>query len=133
FQKAYAAGEFDAYTIGWIADFPDADNCPPAPRAPSTAADGRVLFHAPPGVVVLGRGGAPAGGPEGGEALFRGAGEPWYAGPSAAEAPLDAARTRRRHRARPLGLLTPVAAHRADGPRPGRDQCVRAYAAGSLL
>ncbi|MCX4691441.1 ABC transporter substrate-binding protein [Streptomyces sp. NBC_01408] len=26
FQKAYAAGEFDAYTIGWIADFPDADN-----------------------------------------------------------------------------------------------------------
>ncbi|MER7463947.1 ABC transporter substrate-binding protein [Streptomyces sp. NPDC097981] len=26
FQKSYAAGEFDAYTIGWIADFPDADN-----------------------------------------------------------------------------------------------------------
>ncbi|MEV7727537.1 ABC transporter substrate-binding protein [Streptomyces sp. NPDC087917] len=26
FQKAYAAGRFDAYTIGWIADFPDADN-----------------------------------------------------------------------------------------------------------
>ncbi|MER5869019.1 ABC transporter substrate-binding protein [Streptomyces sp. NPDC002044] len=26
FQKGYAAGEFDAYTIGWIADFPDADN-----------------------------------------------------------------------------------------------------------
>ncbi|MEU4950758.1 ABC transporter substrate-binding protein [Streptomyces lavendulae] len=26
FQKAYAAGQFDAYTIGWIADFPDADN-----------------------------------------------------------------------------------------------------------
>lgn len=26
FQKAYAAGAFDAYTIGWIADFPDADN-----------------------------------------------------------------------------------------------------------
>ncbi|MFI5621685.1 ABC transporter substrate-binding protein [Streptomyces sp. NPDC051567] len=26
FQKAYAAGEFDAYTIGWIADYPDADN-----------------------------------------------------------------------------------------------------------
>ncbi|MEU8838919.1 ABC transporter substrate-binding protein [Streptomyces roseus] len=26
FQKAYAAGEFDAYTIGWIPDFPDADN-----------------------------------------------------------------------------------------------------------
>ncbi|MET9882209.1 ABC transporter substrate-binding protein [Streptomyces sp. NPDC006430] len=26
FQKAYASGEFDAYTIGWIADFPDADN-----------------------------------------------------------------------------------------------------------
>ncbi|MBW5486756.1 ABC transporter substrate-binding protein [Streptomyces bambusae] len=26
FQKAYAAGEFHAYTIGWIADFPDADN-----------------------------------------------------------------------------------------------------------
>ncbi|MER7759897.1 ABC transporter substrate-binding protein [Streptomyces sp. NPDC097619] len=26
FQKAYAAGKFDAYTIGWIADFPDPDN-----------------------------------------------------------------------------------------------------------
>ncbi|MGE7390207.1 ABC transporter substrate-binding protein [Streptomyces sp. NPDC004126] len=26
FQKAYAAGQFDVYTIGWIADFPDADN-----------------------------------------------------------------------------------------------------------
>ncbi|MCB5181754.1 ABC transporter substrate-binding protein [Streptomyces antimicrobicus] len=26
FQKGYAAGQFDAYTIGWIADFPDADN-----------------------------------------------------------------------------------------------------------
>lgn len=26
FQKAYAAGEFDTYTIGWIADFPDPDN-----------------------------------------------------------------------------------------------------------
>ncbi|MCB5169972.1 ABC transporter substrate-binding protein [Streptomyces bambusae] len=26
FQKAYAAGRFDAYTIGWIADFPDPDN-----------------------------------------------------------------------------------------------------------
>nr|WSX50176.1 ABC transporter substrate-binding protein [Streptomyces sp. NBC_00974] len=26
FQKGYAAGEYDAYTIGWIADFPDADN-----------------------------------------------------------------------------------------------------------
>ncbi|MFJ6756796.1 ABC transporter substrate-binding protein [Streptomyces sp. NPDC091273] len=26
FQKRYAAGEFDVYTIGWIADFPDADN-----------------------------------------------------------------------------------------------------------
>ncbi|WP_327415914.1 ABC transporter substrate-binding protein [Streptomyces sp. NBC_01233] len=26
FQKGYAAGEFDVYTIGWIADFPDADN-----------------------------------------------------------------------------------------------------------
>ncbi|MBT2402354.1 MULTISPECIES: ABC transporter substrate-binding protein [unclassified Streptomyces] len=26
FQKGYAAGEFDAYTVGWIADFPDADN-----------------------------------------------------------------------------------------------------------
>ncbi|MGW6818919.1 ABC transporter substrate-binding protein [Streptomyces sp. NPDC055005] len=26
FQKQYAAGDFDAYTVGWIADFPDADN-----------------------------------------------------------------------------------------------------------
>ncbi|MFD7260895.1 ABC transporter substrate-binding protein [Streptomyces sp. NPDC059874] len=26
FQKGYAAGEFDVYAIGWIADFPDADN-----------------------------------------------------------------------------------------------------------
>ncbi|MEU6892784.1 ABC transporter substrate-binding protein [Streptomyces sp. NPDC046557] len=26
YQKEYAAGEFDAYTLGWIADFPDADN-----------------------------------------------------------------------------------------------------------
>ncbi|MFI8102423.1 ABC transporter substrate-binding protein [Streptomyces sp. NPDC086023] len=26
FQKKYAAGGFDAYTIGWIADFPDPDN-----------------------------------------------------------------------------------------------------------
>ncbi|MET9603747.1 ABC transporter substrate-binding protein [Streptomyces sp. NPDC006512] len=26
FQKGYAAGAYDAYTIGWIADFPDADN-----------------------------------------------------------------------------------------------------------
>ncbi|MDJ0382844.1 ABC transporter substrate-binding protein [Streptomyces sp. G-G2] len=26
FQKDYAAGKFDAYTIGWIPDFPDADN-----------------------------------------------------------------------------------------------------------
>ncbi|MEU9801054.1 ABC transporter substrate-binding protein [Streptomyces sp. NPDC051000] len=26
FQKQYAAGAFDAYTVGWIADFPDADN-----------------------------------------------------------------------------------------------------------
>ncbi|MER5931621.1 ABC transporter substrate-binding protein [Streptomyces sp. NPDC002054] len=26
FQAGYAAGAYDAYTIGWIADFPDADN-----------------------------------------------------------------------------------------------------------
>jgi peptide/nickel transport system substrate-binding protein len=26
FQKDYAKGEFDAYTVGWIADYPDADN-----------------------------------------------------------------------------------------------------------
>ncbi|MEU7063642.1 ABC transporter substrate-binding protein [Streptomyces sp. NPDC046161] len=26
YQKEYAAGDFDAYTLGWIADFPDADN-----------------------------------------------------------------------------------------------------------
>ncbi|MFI5981404.1 ABC transporter substrate-binding protein [Streptomyces sp. NPDC051555] len=26
FQRDYAAGKFDAYTIGWIPDFPDADN-----------------------------------------------------------------------------------------------------------
>ncbi|WP_455352545.1 ABC transporter substrate-binding protein [Streptomyces sp. SYSU K217416] len=26
FQKGYAAGKYDAYTIGWIADFPDPDN-----------------------------------------------------------------------------------------------------------
>lgn len=26
FQESYAAGRIDAYTLGWIADFPDADN-----------------------------------------------------------------------------------------------------------
>ncbi|MEU6156926.1 ABC transporter substrate-binding protein [Streptomyces sp. NPDC047130] len=26
FQKQYAQGKFDAYTVGWIADYPDADN-----------------------------------------------------------------------------------------------------------
>ncbi|MER6615218.1 ABC transporter substrate-binding protein [Streptomyces xantholiticus] len=26
FQKAYAGGRYDAYTVGWLPDFPDADN-----------------------------------------------------------------------------------------------------------
>ncbi|NNJ08052.1 peptide-binding protein, partial [Streptomyces sp. PKU-MA01144] len=26
FQKGYAAGRYDAYTVGWLPDFPDADN-----------------------------------------------------------------------------------------------------------
>ncbi|MET9903809.1 SUKH-4 family immunity protein [Streptomyces sp. NPDC006446] len=52
----------------------------------------RVMLFEPRGVVVLERNGAAADGPAGAEAVSWGAGGPWFTGPTAAEAPLDAAR-----------------------------------------
>ncbi|MFJ5551980.1 ABC transporter substrate-binding protein [Streptomyces sp. NPDC093225] len=39
FQKAYAAGKFDAYNVGWIPDFPDPDNF----TAPLIGSDSSML------------------------------------------------------------------------------------------
>jgi hypothetical protein len=52
----------------------------------------RVMLFESRGVVVLERNGASADGPTGSAAVAWGAGEPWFAGPTAAEVPLSAAR-----------------------------------------
>ncbi|MFJ7967340.1 SUKH-4 family immunity protein [Streptomyces sp. NPDC096324] len=53
---------------------------------------GRVMFFEPRGVVVLERDGAAEDGPNDSGAVSWGEGRPWFTGPTAAEAPLDAAR-----------------------------------------
>ncbi|MEU8438468.1 SUKH-4 family immunity protein [Streptomyces sp. NPDC029216] len=99
---APADGEFterryDAPVEGPVPFDPDdADHglhLPEAWEEPVPLGGGRVLFVDPRGLVVLERGGAAADGPaEHLEAVSRGGDGPWFAGPTAAGTPLDAAR-----------------------------------------
>lgn len=61
-------------------------------ETPAPLGGGRFMFSEPRGVVVLERNGAAADGLMGSKAASWGTGGPWFAGPTAAEAPLDAAR-----------------------------------------
>ncbi|MFJ8159837.1 SUKH-4 family immunity protein [Streptomyces sp. NPDC096136] len=65
---------------------------PDAWEEPAPLPGGRVMFSDPRGVVVLEHNAGAADGREEHEALSWGEERPWFAGPSPAEAPLDAAR-----------------------------------------
>ncbi|WP_329303701.1 SUKH-4 family immunity protein [Streptomyces sp. NBC_00659] len=111
---APADGEFgerpyDAPVEGPVLFDPDDDHGlyqPDAWEEPAPLGDDRVMFFDPRGVVVLERNGAAADGPTGSEAVSRGQGDPWFAGPAAAEAPLDAARLEEAFGPDGLALLT---------------------------
>ncbi|MFI0813002.1 SUKH-4 family immunity protein [Streptomyces echinatus] len=84
------------------------------------------MFFEPRGVVVLERNGAAADGQIGSEAVSWGSGAPWFAGPTAAEAPLDAARLEEAFDADGMVLLTPDQLPAALTHAPTRDLAVTA-------
>ncbi|PKT68631.1 hypothetical protein CW362_33870 [Streptomyces populi] len=97
---APADGEFterpyDAVVEGPVPFDPDEDHGLHQPytwEEPAPLGGGRVMFFEPRGVVVLERNDAAADGPTASETVSWGEGVPWFAGPTAAEVPLDAAR-----------------------------------------
>jgi len=97
---APADGEFterpyDAVVEGPVPFDPDDDHGLHQPETweePEPLGGGRVMIFDPRGVVVLERNDAAADGPTDSDTVSWGGGVPWFAGPTAAEAPLDAAR-----------------------------------------
>ncbi|MFF4011566.1 SUKH-4 family immunity protein [Streptomyces sp. NPDC001717] len=112
---APADGEFterpyDAPVEGPVLFDPDDDHglfLPATWEEPSPLGGGRVMFSEPRGVVVLERNAAAADRSTDSEAVSRGGDGPWFAGPTAAEAPLDAARMEEAFDADGMVLLTP--------------------------
>ncbi|MEU3405154.1 SUKH-4 family immunity protein [Streptomyces sp. NPDC006670] len=100
---APAEGEFterpyDAPADGPVLFDPDGEDHglhqPYAWEEPVPLGGGRVLFSEPRGVLVLEHNAAAADGPGAAGAVAWGGADPWFAGPTAAERPLDAARMR---------------------------------------
>ncbi|MFJ8011320.1 SUKH-4 family immunity protein [Streptomyces sp. NPDC096339] len=111
---APADGEFserpyDAPVEGPVLFDPDDDSGLQVPgtwEEPTPLDGGRVLFQEPRGIVVLERNAAAADGTTDSEAVSWGTYGPWFAGPTAAEAPLDAARMEEAFDADGMVLLT---------------------------
>ncbi|WP_406376236.1 SUKH-4 family immunity protein [Streptomyces sp. NBC_00647] len=131
---APADGEFterpyDAPIEGHALFDPDDDHGlhqPDAWEEPAPLGVDRVMFFEPRGVVVLERNGAAAGGSAGSEAVSWGAGGPWFTGPTAAEAPLDAARLEEAFDTDGMVLLTQDQLPAALTHAPTRDLAVTA-------
>ncbi|MFB6614991.1 SUKH-4 family immunity protein [Streptomyces sp. NPDC056367] len=104
----FAERPYDAPVEGPVLFDPDDDSlhAPATWEEPAPLGGGRVMLFEPRGIVVLERNGAAAEGASDSEALSWGEGEPWFAGPTAAEAPLDAARMEEAFDADGMVLLT---------------------------
>ncbi|MER7466717.1 hypothetical protein [Streptomyces sp. NPDC097981] len=85
------SGPYNAPVEGPVLFDPDDDDHglhqPDTWEEPTPLGGGRVMFFEPRGVVVLERNGAAADGPTGSEAVSWSGAGPWFAGPTAAEAP----------------------------------------------
>ncbi|MFI2761787.1 SUKH-4 family immunity protein [Streptomyces echinatus] len=125
----FAERPYDALDEGPVLFDPDDDHGlhqPDAWEEPAPLGGDRVMFFEPRGVVVLERNGAAADGQIGSEAVSWGSGAPWFAGPTAAEAPLDAARLEEAFDADGMVLLTPDQLPAALTHAPTRDLAVTA-------
>ncbi|MCF3180548.1 SUKH-4 family immunity protein [Streptomyces polychromogenes] len=142
---APAEGEFterpyDAPVEGPVLFDPDGEEHglyqPGAWEEPIPLGGGRVLFFEPRGVVVLEHGRAAAGHSPDSGAVAWGEDGPWFAGPTAAEAPLDTARLEEAFGPDGTVVLTPEQLPAALTHPPTRELAVTAglpswYAAGS--
>ncbi|MFH7599021.1 SUKH-4 family immunity protein [Streptomyces racemochromogenes] len=132
---APAGGEFterpyDAPVEGPVLFDPDAEDHglhqPDTWEEPVALGGGRVLFVEPRGLVVLEHTGGAGDEAGDGEAVAWGGGGPWFAGPTAAEAPLDAARLEEAFDADGMVLLTPDQLPEALTHAPTRELAVTA-------
>ncbi|MFE2849990.1 SUKH-4 family immunity protein [Streptomyces lavendulae] len=131
---APADGEFterpyDAPVEGPVLFDPDEDHGlhqPATWEEPAPLGDGRVMFFEPRGVVVLERNAGAAEGPAGSGAVSWGEHGPWFEGPTAAAAPLDADRLLEAFDADGTVLLTPEQLPAALRHEPTRELAVTA-------
>lgn len=105
----FAERPYDSPVEGPVLFDPDDDHGLHQPgtwEEPVPIGGGRVMFFEPRGVVVLERNGKAVGGPADSDAVSWGRGGLWFAGPTPAEAPLNAARLEEAFDANGMALLT---------------------------